>query len=304
VTNRDQTISLDPYEKLQERRRHIEFLLRVDFPGSNAPPPTPGLLASEASHETTRANYEAWQRRTYAQELRRAELSTMADEQLGVLVQQVLSREQERDRLLREKQTPPAHEPDWQFWTLEDEWMLHDAALLLVNLEPRMGLGLHLKKMLRDEYGESAYIREDQAPEGLSDEARAQLRKAQEIVRRAGVAHQKSTLAVEFSRSIDSEKWYGAVEPRPFLLWAGGKKYEVPNALRALTANADEQRHAGRSNEKATKESVKRRRNRNNERNRLIHELRAAGKTRKEIAKEVGGLSDSQIGRVLSRPKP
>ncbi|MBM0105196.1 hypothetical protein JM946_10560 [Steroidobacter sp. S1-65] len=54
---------------------------------------------------------------------------------------------------------------------------------------------------------------------------------------------------------------------------------------------------------RATAVSAERRRARNAQRDRRIHDLYAAGKSRKEISREVG-LSDSQIGRVLSRSRP
>jgi hypothetical protein len=121
--------------------------------------------------------------------------------------------------------------PDPVFWSREDEWELHDAALLLCHLEPRSGLGLHFRKLLQGSPdGEGAFIRADQI---LDDQERALLARARDIVRRAVVAGRKRKLAL----AHDRREGKAAVEPREFLIWAEDKGDPIPAGFRPLATD-------------------------------------------------------------------
>lgn len=196
---------------MEDRRKLIDAVMSFEFPHySNAPPPPPSLHATAEDLVWNELRRSRWEQQLAAQDARRAELSRLPDEQLRELVLH-------RDRERREQQTPPAHEPKWQFWTLEDEWDLHDAALLLVSLDPHDGLGAVIKPALQDEAIQQRLI------ESLSYRAISTLSTALGIMRRAGIAGRRSKLIIE----------NGVVEPRPFLRWAS-EKYNIPLVLETL----------------------------------------------------------------------
>lgn len=122
----------------------------------------------------------------------------------------------ETDRIRREQLTPSAVEPEWQFWTREDEWALYDAALLLVNVEPRQALGLLLtdlgnsRKAVKSSMqvlpisartsavvGRHRQLYGGFIVEDLTDETKSKLDTVEEITRRALIANRRGRLAMD-----------------------------------------------------------------------------------------------------------
>ena len=207
------------YESLKqlETNDSIEYVLRAEFPGSNAPPPP----------ESGKTAHESWQQRQSARAARRAELLQMPDDEFLAVVRQKQAEDSERDRRIREIQTPRAKVADADFWSREDEWDMCDAALLLQSVEPREGLGLHLKKIINGSFEGGPFAHPSETSKGLSDEAKKHLYEVGQVIRRAGVAHRKGRLA------IDGE----SVEPRAFLRWASDKGYVVPPMFTSLVGD-------------------------------------------------------------------
>lgn len=146
-----------------------------------------------------------------------------------MLVEQTRVSERARDRLRREGQTPVATEPDATYWTRAEEWLLLDAALLLVNLEPRAALGLHLKTMMNGDFAAGPFVRESETVRGLSDAARQRLSLAKEI-------RENAQTAARNDRLVMARHWttQPAVQPRDFLVWARDRGYALPVAFESL----------------------------------------------------------------------
>jgi hypothetical protein len=311
-------------ERLERRGEQVRILMRLEFPYSWAPPPPPDLpspadLGSSISPRDSRSDHKSWKRDEAKRKQRRSELLAMSDAQFDTASSDAWGNRLKKDRARREKLTPAAIEPEWQFWTREDVWALYDAALLLVALEPRQALGLLLKdlangrktatfpmQMLPVSKSTSMAIgRHRQThggfiPEDLNDDATSKLEAVEEITRRALVANQKTKLRIE----------NGTVMPNEFLNWACGKGYEIPKAFVSLihqheaSAIDSNKGHTKQATAKATRASAEKRRMRHVERDQRIHDMHSQGKTRKEISRAVGSLSESQIGRVLARARP
>jgi len=192
----------------------IALLVRLRFPGTNAPPP-PGS-GSGASHD--------WSRRQEQISAYRADLMRMQ----STVVRELADKERERlrleDRDRRDRVSPPATRPNFAYWARQEEWWLSNAALLLCDIEPRVGLGLTIAGRVNPSHeGYLAdlpkYFRaEVEANNSLSDSARESLNLAREIVSNAFAARRKGKL------TIDDD---GKVSPREFLLWARTRTYEL-----------------------------------------------------------------------------
>jgi hypothetical protein len=305
------------FEGFTRRSERVRTLMRLEFPYSWAPPPPADLPSTTSPAPSgSRGDHESWTRDEAKRKQRHSELLTMSQAQFDATFNDAWARWLMVDRARREKLTPAVVAPEWQFWAREDEWALYDAALLLATVEPRQALGLLLKDMANGRktakfsmqvlpvsrqtsaaVGQHRQTHGGFIPEDLSDEAKSKLEAIEEIARRALVASQKDKLTIE----------NGAVKPREFLAWARGKGYEIPAAFASLTSQ--QQQSASESNtrhsiQKATIEAARKKRNKNIARDQRIHDLKAQGKSRKEISREANGLSESQIGRVLARVRP
>lgn len=207
----------------------IEYLIRAEFPGTNAPPP-PGSITSALSSLDPRTGSEAakqWKQQQRAQFDRRAELSRMPADELRALVERRQAQEREQDRIRREQQTPAATEPEAAYWTRAEEWLLLDAALLLVKLEPRAALGLHLKQMLNGDVAHQPFVSESNTVRGLSDDARQRWSRAHEIRENAQAAARNNRLVIAHNRTV---------QPCDFLVWARDRDYALPAAFESLMA--------------------------------------------------------------------
>lgn len=135
-----------------------------------------------------------------------------------------------------------ALKPNAEFWLREDEWELHDAALLLLDVEPRAEVGRVIRQVLRREHIDgSGFVRVDQTPGGLGAESRKLYDRAREIVRRIVVAARRQKLSVEFSKGISGDTESGVVEPLVFVIWARDKGYEIPNFLQPFISEVRNQ---------------------------------------------------------------
>ena len=225
-----------------DRLQVIEQLIAREFPGSNAPPPITPLSAIGSSRSGEDA--KLWRLRQAAKEDRRVDLQRLPDADLQALLDQKLAPERDADRIRREQQTPAAVVPDAKYWARRDEWKLFDAGLLLFNVEPRTGLGRHLDRLTdRDdmdwfdsddvdddgERDDDPALRWPKTWNSLGDEARRLLVDVFEVLDLARMADRKDILTV-----TDVTGSGEVVEPRPFLIWARDKGYELPPVLAPL----------------------------------------------------------------------
>ena len=145
-------------------------------------------------------------------------------------------REAAQDRAEREATTPPVVAPEAAFWIYREEWPVVSAALLLLNVEPRRGLGQIITQAIAANNrrlvnpstydSESHFLPVKEAFSRLSDSAQGLLDDLHNVITNVRAASKLMSLHV-FAGD--------AVRPRNFLLWARERGHTIPPALAVLT---------------------------------------------------------------------
>jgi hypothetical protein len=200
----------DPIDDLIRKPQLIDDVLRLEFPGSHAPPPP------NSGREIDKLAAA-----------RRQRIATRRDALERLAVAKLTQLKSQLDSARRERQTPPVTKPDPKFWRREELWLLVDAALLFpADLDPRCELGRHIKELVAADAGVASGMRSR-----LSDDAQARIDDVRTIVRLATDAASLGRLTIR----------NGKVEPRHYMQWAQEKGFKPQRWLRSFVAAQDEQ---------------------------------------------------------------
>jgi len=177
-----------------------------------------------------------WQTRQESIAEYRAQLSLLSANEVTRRVRRECESEAAQDRAQREVRTPPAVAPEAAFWIHREEWPVVSGALLLLNVEPRRGLGAVIRDVMTATHrklvnpatydSESEFLSIKESCTRLSDFAQGLVDDVHNIVTNVGAAARQQNLHV-FSGNV--------VEPRKFLLWARDRGHTIPAPLAVLT---------------------------------------------------------------------
>lgn len=213
-------------DDFKSREAEVDYLLHIEFPLSNAPPP---MGAGQSSHlDHLRRQSERADRRTELLALPLAALREKAIE--------ARARERAADEERRERATPPLIEANARYWMQREEWSLYEGVLLLIDIEPRSPRGLRLRANLEGKWMRfpgisevealallsSGTLRDDMAIawqeewNKLSDSARQAFLVANDILTNARSAIRRKNLVVDNDELLI---------PRDFIRWAKNRCY-------------------------------------------------------------------------------
>lgn len=146
---------------------------------------------------------------------------------------------------------------DPSHWTLEVDWDVQDGAILVVDLDPREGLGGQFKTLLRDDMSDSM-------TRSLTSEQLAMFRHVETVIRRA-TAH-NSTLPKKYDtvyEDITGDRAVWITTPADFAAWVVKfSPVPVPEWMKALAGESERDRlarelaEARAANERAVAEIV------------------------------------------------